>query len=95
MLEAIQAMWKSTLGIDVAITLREAKVHLASLREGTYDIGFINEIPDLADAASSLENFTTGSPLSPLVVAQPHGRRVTASWVEKSYLRGGQRGASF
>lgn len=61
-LEAIQAMWKSTLGIDVAITLREAKVHLASLREGTYDIGFINEIPDLADAASSLENFTTGAP---------------------------------
>ncbi len=61
-LEAIQAMWKSTLGIDVAIALRDAKVHLSALRTGDYDIGFITEIPDLADPAPSLENFTTGAP---------------------------------
>ena len=61
-LEAIQAMWKSTLGIEVAIALRDAKVHLSALGTGDYDIGFITEIPDLADAASSLENFTTGAP---------------------------------
>jgi oligopeptide transport system substrate-binding protein len=61
-LEAIQAMWKSTLGIDVAIALRDAKVHLSALGTGDYDIGFITEIPDLADPAPSLENFTTGAP---------------------------------
>jgi oligopeptide transport system substrate-binding protein len=60
-LEAIQAMWKSTLGIDVAIALRDAKVHLSALGTGDYDIGFITEIPDLADPAPSLENFTTGA----------------------------------
>jgi oligopeptide transport system substrate-binding protein len=61
-LEAIQAMWKTTLGIDVAIALRDAKVHLSALRTGDYDIGFITEIPDLADAAPSLANFATSAP---------------------------------
>ena len=61
-LEAIQAMWKTTLGIDVAIALRDAKVHVAALRAGDYDIGFITEIPDLADPAPSLAHFTTGAP---------------------------------
>jgi oligopeptide transport system substrate-binding protein len=61
-LEAIQAMWKTTLGLDVGIALREAKVHLSALRTGDYDIGFITEIPDLADAAPSLANFATGAP---------------------------------
>ncbi len=61
-LEAIQAMWKTTLGIDVAIALRDAKVHLSALGTGDYNIGFITEIPDLADAAPSLANFTTGAP---------------------------------
>jgi len=61
-LGAIQAMWKSTLGIEVAIALRDAKVHLSALGTGDYDIGFITEIPDLADPAPALENFTTGAP---------------------------------
>ena len=60
--EAIQAMWKTELGIDVALVTREARVHVAALREGRYDIGFITAIPDVADAANLLGDFTTGSP---------------------------------
>ncbi len=61
-IEAVQAMWKKELGLDIAIVTREAKVHLAALREGRYDIGFMTEIPDVADAANLLGDFTTGSP---------------------------------
>ena len=60
--EAIQAMWKSALGIDVALVTREARVHVAALREGRYDIGFITAIPDVPDAANLLGDFISGSP---------------------------------
>ena len=60
--EVIQAMWKKELGIDVALVTREARVHVAALREGHYDIGFITAIPDVADPANLLDDFTTGSP---------------------------------
>ena len=60
--EAIQAMWKKELGIDVTLVTREARVHVAALREGRYDIGFITAIPDVADPANLLGDFTTGSP---------------------------------
>lgn len=60
-LEATQQMWKQHLGIEVAILVREAKVHIASLQSGAYDIGFITEIPEVADATSLLGNFVTGS----------------------------------
>jgi oligopeptide transport system substrate-binding protein len=55
-------MWKKELGIDVALVTREARVHVASLREGRYDIGFITAIPDVADPANLLADFTSGSP---------------------------------
>ncbi|MDB6093871.1 MAG: extracellular solute-binding protein family 5 [Verrucomicrobia bacterium] len=60
--EAIQAMWKKTLGIDVSLVSREAKVHIAALRDGTYDVAFMTAIPDVADAANLLSDFTTDSP---------------------------------
>ena len=61
-LEAIQAMWREKLGLNVTIALRDAKVHVAALRAGAYDIGFITEIPDVADPALVLAQFTTGAP---------------------------------
>lgn len=61
-LEAIQAMWKKELGIDAAIVIREARAHVAALRLGEYDVGFITLIPDVANPISILEDFTTGSP---------------------------------
>ncbi len=60
-LETIQAMWKEELGIDVRLGLREARVHLANLASGDYDVAFITEIPDVADAAEVLENLRTGA----------------------------------
>ncbi len=61
-LEAVQQMWRQHLGIEVAILVREGKVHQASLQAGTYDIGFIWEIPEVADATALLGGFVTGSP---------------------------------
>ncbi len=60
-LEAVQAMWRETLGIDVGIIVREAKVHLSSLAAGDYDIAFITAIPDVADAAEILGDFVIGA----------------------------------
>jgi oligopeptide transport system substrate-binding protein len=61
-LEAIQAMWRQELGLEIAVVVRDAKVHVAALRAGDYDIGFITAIPDVADPAAMLDNFTTRSP---------------------------------
>ncbi|MDB6170344.1 MAG: extracellular solute-binding protein family 5 [Verrucomicrobia bacterium] len=60
--EVLQAMWKKELGINVKLLTREAKVHVAALREGNYDIAFITAIPDVPDAANLLGEFVTGSP---------------------------------
>ncbi len=60
-LEAVQAMWKKELGVDIHIAVREARVHLASLRQGTYDIGFMTAIPDVADPANLLAELRSDS----------------------------------
>lgn len=61
-LEAIQQMWKQELGIDVAIAIREAKVHLAALTTASYDIAFVTTLLDVADPAALLDDFTRGAP---------------------------------
>jgi oligopeptide transport system substrate-binding protein len=61
-LEAMQAMWKKELGIEVAIVTRDARVHVTALQEGRYDLGFIAAIPDVADPADLLAEFATGVP---------------------------------
>ncbi len=61
-LETIQAMWKQELGIEVRLALREARVHLANLSSGNYDIAFATAIPDVADAAEVLDAFRAGAP---------------------------------
>jgi oligopeptide transport system substrate-binding protein len=61
-LEAIQAMWRENLGLEIALTQREARVHLAALATGDYAIALINAIPDVADAANLLSDFATGAP---------------------------------
>jgi len=61
-LETIQAMWKETLGVRVDLAVREARVHVANIRSGSYDIAFITLIPDVPDPVAALERFTSGSP---------------------------------
>lgn len=61
LLEAIQAMWRQELGIEVSVSIREAKVHLQSLQRNGYDIAFVTTLLDVADAADVLQNFTSGA----------------------------------
>ncbi len=62
LLEALQAMWRQELGIEVQLALREAQVHLRALASGDFDIGFITAIPDVADAADLLGDFASTAP---------------------------------
>ena len=61
-LEAIQAMWRQHLGLEIAIITREGGVHLSALATGDFDLAFITQIPDVADAAEMLGDFATGAP---------------------------------
>ena len=63
-LEAVQQMWRTELGIEVAIVVREAKVHLDALRTGNFDIAFATSIPEVADPAAMLADFTSDAPLN-------------------------------
>ncbi|MDB6126108.1 MAG: extracellular solute-binding protein family 5 [Verrucomicrobia bacterium] len=60
--EVLQEMWTKELGINVKLLTREAKVHIAALRDGNYDIAFMTAIPDVADAGNLLEDFVSNSP---------------------------------
>ena len=103
-LEAIQAMWRETLGLETAIAIRDAKVHLDALATGNYDIGFITAIPDVADAANLLADFVTGAPenypqlrdsafdtafASALAVAAPAARAAAFAAAEQQLLATG------
>jgi oligopeptide transport system substrate-binding protein len=61
-LEAIQQMWRRELGLGVTLTVRDAKVHVAALTSGDYDIGLMTAIPVVADAADLLNRFAAGAP---------------------------------
>ncbi|MCX6951829.1 MAG: peptide ABC transporter substrate-binding protein [Verrucomicrobia bacterium] len=67
-LEAIQAMWREHLGLEVSIAIREAKVHLSALAAGQYDIAFVTTLIDVPDATAVLSDFVTGAPGN-----YPHG----------------------
>ena len=62
-LEAIQAMWRSELGVEVSIVIHEAKVHLSSFASGSYDIAFATTSPllEVADPVALLANLTSNS----------------------------------
>lgn len=62
LLEAVQAMWREELGLELALTQREARVHLAALASGGYDIALVAAIPDIADPADLLGDFVSGAP---------------------------------
>ncbi len=61
-LETVQAMWRQELGVEVALATREAKVHLAALHAGAYDIAFVTNLLDVADPAAALADFTSDAP---------------------------------
>ncbi|HUG46613.1 MAG TPA: peptide ABC transporter substrate-binding protein [Sphingomicrobium sp.] len=59
--EAIQAMWRQNLGIDVGIYNQEWKVYLDSQSNLDYDISRAGWIGDYPHAMTFLEIFTTGN----------------------------------
>lgn len=61
-LEAAQQMWRQELGLDLAIGIREARVHWDALRSGNYDISFVSAIPDVADIAQLLGDYVSSAP---------------------------------
>jgi len=62
-IEAVQAMWRKELGLDIAVAIRDAKVHLAALQSGDYDIAFATTatLTDVMDPLALLENFARNS----------------------------------
>ncbi|MEP5937482.1 MAG: peptide ABC transporter substrate-binding protein [Erythrobacter sp.] len=59
--EAMQAMWKDNLGIDVGIYNQEWKVYLDSQSSLDYDLSRSGWIGDYVHASTFLEMFTTGN----------------------------------
>ncbi len=55
--EAMQAMWKETLGIDVQLVNQETKVYFASREEGNFQIAKASWIADYADPQSFMDVF--------------------------------------
>lgn len=57
--QAIQQMWKETLGIDVQLVSREWKVYVAEETEKRYDIGRMGWVGDYVDPNSFLDIWLT------------------------------------
>jgi oligopeptide transport system substrate-binding protein len=58
--EAIQAQWKTNLGIDVELTNQEWGVYLDSRSNGDYDIARAGWIGDYIDPMTFIDMFVTG-----------------------------------
>ncbi|MDR7482296.1 MAG: peptide ABC transporter substrate-binding protein [Armatimonadota bacterium] len=59
--EAIQEMWRQTLGIQVNLTNQEWKVYLQSRQQSNFDIARAGWIGDYRDPKTFLDMFFTGS----------------------------------
>lgn len=58
--EAVQAMWRTTLGVDISLTNQEWKVYLESQRTMNYDICRAGWIGDYMDPVTMLKLWKTG-----------------------------------
>jgi len=63
-LEAVQQMWRRELGIEIALALREARTHLASLASGDFALAFMTAIPDYDGASDLFTQLTSAHPLN-------------------------------
>ncbi|MFA6961507.1 MAG: peptide ABC transporter substrate-binding protein [Opitutaceae bacterium] len=59
--EAMQQMWKTHLGIDIAIVLQEGRVFFDSLRTHGFDIAPAGWVGDYLDPSTFLDLFTEGN----------------------------------
>lgn len=56
--EAVQALWKKNLGVQVALTNQESKVFFDSREHGNYQVACANWIADFADPINFLQVFS-------------------------------------
>ncbi len=56
--EAIQAMWKTNLGVEVELTNQETKVFYDSREHGQYQVAIANWVADFADPLNFLDVFS-------------------------------------
>jgi oligopeptide transport system substrate-binding protein len=61
-LDVIQQMWRRELGIEVRIVVQDAKVHLAALTSGNYDVAFVTNLLDTRDPVAALQDYTSEAP---------------------------------
>lgn len=61
-LEAVQQMWLEELGIATTLVNRDARVHIAALQSGNYDIALVALIPWVEDRRALLDSFTSDDP---------------------------------
>ncbi len=59
--EAIQSMWKETLGVDARLLNQDWKVYLDTRDQENYDVARAGWIGDFVDPVNFLECFTTGN----------------------------------
>lgn len=59
--EAVQRMWKQTLGADVQLVNQEFKVYLATMESLDYGLARSGWIADIVDPINFLETFLSGS----------------------------------
>ena len=59
--EAMQQMWRTHLGLDIAIILQESRVLVDSLRTHSYDLSISGWVGDYLDPSTFLELFRTGN----------------------------------
>lgn len=59
--EAMQQMWRTQLGIDIAIVLQEGRVFSDSLRTRSYDLSIVGWVGDYLDPSTFLDLFRTGN----------------------------------
>ncbi|GBF11781.1 peptide ABC transporter substrate-binding protein [Tepidibacillus sp. HK-1] len=57
--EAVQAMWKQNLGVDVELTNQEWKVYLKTLSAGDYQIGRYGWLADYMDPMTFMDMWVT------------------------------------
>jgi oligopeptide transport system substrate-binding protein len=62
MLEAVQQMWRSNLGIEISLAQHEARTHFAALAAGDYALALVPAIPDYDSAADLFETLQSGQP---------------------------------
>ena len=59
--EAMQQMWRTQLGVDIAIVLQEGRVFLDSLRTRSFDLAPSGWVGDYLDPSTFLDLFKTGN----------------------------------